>query len=113
VGRMRGLDQSLKARDAADKAAKQSQVLWAACQALLRAIKTGCPGIPWKDQLRPLSPEITLVRKAAGKWGAPSAGVTFAPGVKAKTTCVRINFRDRCVFLSFARFSDGIGSALA
>jgi mitofilin len=67
VGRMRGLDQSLKARDAADKAAKQSQVLWAACQALLRAIKTGCPGIPWKDQLRPLSPEITLVRKAAAK----------------------------------------------
>ncbi|RZC39111.1 mitochondrial inner membrane protein [Asbolus verrucosus] len=68
VGRMRGLDDALKARDAADKAAKQSQVLWAACQALLRAIKTGCPGIPWKDQLRPLSPEITLVKKAAGKF---------------------------------------------
>ncbi|XP_008198305.1 MICOS complex subunit Mic60 isoform X2 [Tribolium castaneum] len=67
VGRMKGLDHAFKARDAADKAAKQSQVLWAACQALLRAIKTGCPGIPWKDQLRPLSPEITLVQKAAAK----------------------------------------------
>ncbi|XP_044267340.1 MICOS complex subunit Mic60 isoform X1 [Tribolium madens] len=67
VGRMKGLDHAFKARDAADKAAKQSQVLWAACQALLRAIKSGCPGIPWKDQLRPLSPEITLVQKAAAK----------------------------------------------
>ncbi|XP_063929614.1 MICOS complex subunit Mic60 isoform X2 [Zophobas morio] len=67
VGRLRGLDTALKARATADKTAKQSQVLWAACQALLRAIKTGCPGIPWKDQLRPLSPEITLVQKAAAK----------------------------------------------
>lgn len=50
----------------ADQSSKQAQVLWSACQALLSAIKSGCPGLPWKDQLRPLEPEITAVKYAAG-----------------------------------------------
>lgn len=31
----------------------------------MRAIRAGCPGVPWKDQLRPLDAEISAVRKAA------------------------------------------------
>lgn len=51
----------------ADQSSRQAQVLWSACQALLSAIKSGCPGLAWKDQLRPLEPEITAVKYAAGK----------------------------------------------
>lgn len=47
--------------------AHQAQVLWSACQALYRSIKAGCPGVPWKDQIRPLEPEVTAVTKAAGR----------------------------------------------
>ncbi|XP_066253018.1 MICOS complex subunit Mic60 isoform X2 [Euwallacea similis] len=65
VGRLRGLDEAIKARTDADASSKQAQVLWSACQSLLRAIKAGCPGIPWKDQIRPLEPEINAVVGAA------------------------------------------------
>ncbi|XP_066147240.1 MICOS complex subunit Mic60 isoform X1 [Euwallacea fornicatus] len=65
VGRLRGLDEAIKARTDADASSKQAQVLWSACQSLLRAIKAGCPGIPWKDQIRPLEPEINAVVRAA------------------------------------------------
>ncbi|XP_076265230.1 inner membrane mitochondrial protein mitofilin isoform X2 [Rhynchophorus ferrugineus] len=65
VGRLRGLDEGIKARNDADASSKQAQVLWSACQSLLRAIRAGCPGIPWKDQIRPLEPEINAVVKAA------------------------------------------------
>lgn len=53
-------------KNEADETSKQAQVLWSSCQALLRAIRAGCPGIPWKDQIRPLEPELTAVEKAAG-----------------------------------------------
>lgn len=56
------------ARAEADKMAHQAQVLWSACQALYRSIKAGCPGVPWKEQIRPLEPEITAVTKAAGRF---------------------------------------------
>lgn len=55
-------------KNEADAASRQAQVLWSACQALLRAIKAGCPGLPWKDQMRPLTPEIQAVEYAAGVW---------------------------------------------
>lgn len=51
----------------ADENSKRCQVLWSACQSLLRAIRSGCPGIAWKDQIRPLNPEINAVKEAAGK----------------------------------------------
>ncbi|KAI4462088.1 mitofilin [Holotrichia oblita] len=66
VGRLRGLDQAIKVRNNIDKDAHQAQVLWAACQALYRAVKIGCPGFPWSEQLRPLDPEIKAVKLAAG-----------------------------------------------
>lgn len=53
------------ARLEADKVARQSQALWSACQALYRSVRAGCPGISWKHQLRPLTPEITAIKKAA------------------------------------------------
>ncbi|XP_074027023.1 MICOS complex subunit Mic60 isoform X1 [Leptinotarsa decemlineata] len=67
VGRLKGLDQAIKEKNDADQTSKQAQVLWSACQALLRAIKAGCPGLPWKDQIRPLEPEIVAVEKAAAE----------------------------------------------
>ncbi|XP_060524293.1 MICOS complex subunit Mic60-like [Cylas formicarius] len=65
AGKLRGLDEAIKARNEAQASSKQSQVLWSACQSLLRAMRVGCPGIPWKDQIRPLEPEINAVLKAA------------------------------------------------
>ncbi|GJQ76018.1 hypothetical protein Trydic_g18071 [Trypoxylus dichotomus] len=65
VGRLRGLDQAIRARTELDKAVHQSQVLWAACQSLYRAVKSGCPGFPWSEQLRPLDPEIKAIKLAA------------------------------------------------
>ncbi|CAG9766278.1 unnamed protein product [Ceutorhynchus assimilis] len=65
MGRLKGLDQAIKIRNDADASSKQAQVLWAACQSLLRAVRSGCPGIPWKDQIRPLKPEIQGVVNAA------------------------------------------------
>lgn len=53
-------------RNNVDKDAHQAQVLWAACQSLYRAVKSGCPGFPWTEQLRPLDPEIKAVKLAAG-----------------------------------------------
>lgn len=50
-----------------DASEKRAQVLWSACQALIRSLKAGCPGQNWRDQLRPLNPEISAVQKAAGK----------------------------------------------
>ncbi|KAK9736949.1 Mitochondrial inner membrane protein [Popillia japonica] len=67
VGRLRGLDQAIKERNNVDKDAHQAQVLWAACQSLYRAVKSGCPGFPWTEQLRPLDPEIKAVKLAADK----------------------------------------------
>jgi len=49
----------------ADNSARQSTILWSACQALNRALKSGCPGVPWKDQVRPLEPELNAIKKAA------------------------------------------------
>lgn len=65
AGRVRGMDQVFKARTEADRIKKQSQVLWSACQSLFRALKAGCPGVPWTEQIRPLEPEITAVKNAA------------------------------------------------
>lgn len=64
------------ARADADKMAHQAQVLWSACQALYRSIKAGCAGLDWKNQLRPLIPEIMAVQKAAG--------ISFMPHKKKK-----------------------------
>lgn len=55
-----------KARAESDKISKQAQVLWSASQALYRSLKASCPGLSWRQQLRPLQPEITAVAKAAG-----------------------------------------------
>ncbi|CAG9829577.1 unnamed protein product [Diabrotica balteata] len=65
VGRLKGLDEAITEKNTADAASRQAQVLWSACQSLLRAIKAGCPGLSWKEQIRPLEPEITAVQKAA------------------------------------------------
>ncbi|KAB0794847.1 hypothetical protein PPYR_11686 [Photinus pyralis] len=67
AGRVRGMDQVFKARMESDTIKKQSQLLWSACQSLFRALKAGCPGVPWTEQLRPLESEITAVKNAAAE----------------------------------------------
>ncbi|CAH0556122.1 unnamed protein product [Brassicogethes aeneus] len=65
IGRLRGLDHAIKAKADNDAMAKRAQVLWSAAQALLRSLRSTCAGQPWKDQLRPLNPEIKAIQKAA------------------------------------------------
>ncbi|CAH1114045.1 unnamed protein product [Psylliodes chrysocephalus] len=65
VGRLKGIDEALQEKHRSEEAAKQGQVLWSACQSLLGALTIGCPGLTWKDQIRPLDPEIRAVEKAA------------------------------------------------
>ncbi|KAF5284305.1 hypothetical protein FQA39_LY04598 [Lamprigera yunnana] len=67
AGRVRGMDKVFKARQESDKIMKQSQVLWCACQNLYKALKAGCPGLPWSEQLRPLEPEISGIKNAAAE----------------------------------------------
>lgn len=59
---------SVLERIEADKVAKQSQVLWSACQALHRAVKSSTPGLSWREQIKPLQKEIDAIKKAASKF---------------------------------------------
>ncbi|XP_015110456.1 MICOS complex subunit Mic60 [Diachasma alloeum] len=67
VGRLRGLDEALKLRLSEEKGACDAQMLWAACQALGRAIKVAPPGAPSDKPVRPLEAEINAVSKVAPK----------------------------------------------
>ncbi|PSN32294.1 MICOS complex subunit Mic60 [Blattella germanica] len=65
LGRMRGIDDALRARADNDKHARQAQLLWSACQSLHRSLKNTSPGVPWQQQLKPLKEVIDNVSKAA------------------------------------------------
>ncbi|KAJ9580047.1 hypothetical protein L9F63_004284, partial [Diploptera punctata] len=65
LGRMRGIDDALRARAENDKHARQAQLLWSACQSLHRSLKNILPGVPWQQQLKPLKELIDNVSKAA------------------------------------------------
>lgn len=65
TGRLRGLDEAIRERNNADSGSRQAQALYSACQSLLRAVRAGCPGVPWKDQIRPLEPELNALVRAA------------------------------------------------
>ncbi|CAG9855002.1 unnamed protein product [Phyllotreta striolata] len=75
VGRLKGIDEALqgsgddvdKEKHKIEEVAKRGQVLWSACQSLLGALTIGCPGLTWKDQIRPLSPEIKAIEKSAAE----------------------------------------------
>ncbi|KAK0098710.1 hypothetical protein PV326_004864 [Microctonus aethiopoides] len=67
VGRLRGLDEALKLRLSEEKGACDAQVLWAACQALSRAIRVSSPGTSSDESIRPLEAEIKAVAKVAPK----------------------------------------------
>lgn len=58
---------SVIARLAEDKGACEAQMLWAACQALARAVKLAPLGTSLEKSVRPLAAEIQAVRKAARK----------------------------------------------
>lgn len=55
------------ARAESERSAHQAQALWAACQALWATVRTGEPGVHWKNKLRPLKSEISAVSSVAGK----------------------------------------------
>lgn len=65
LGKMRGMDAALQARAESERSAHQAQALWAACQALWATVRTGEPGVHWKNKLRPLKSEIRAVSKVA------------------------------------------------
>nr|CAD7440012.1 unnamed protein product [Timema bartmani] len=65
LGRLKGIDSALKARASADKGAHKSQVLWSACQALAMSLKVVKGNVPWHEQLRPLTCEISAINSAA------------------------------------------------
>ncbi|XP_071867195.1 inner membrane mitochondrial protein mitofilin isoform X5 [Bombus fervidus] len=67
VGRLRGLEAALKARMEEERGASNAQILWSACQALARAVKSAPAGAPVEEAIRPLEPEIKAVTKAAPK----------------------------------------------
>ncbi|GLV41965.1 mitofilin [Carabus blaptoides fortunei] len=67
IARMKGMKTAIIERVEADKIAHQSQVLWSACQALHRAVKTTVPGMVWKEQVKPLNAEIEAIKKAAAE----------------------------------------------
>lgn len=67
VGRLRGLDEALKLRLSEEKGACDAQLLWAACQALSRAVQVGPPGAPTDKPVRPLEAEIKAISKVAPK----------------------------------------------
>ncbi|XP_043265515.1 MICOS complex subunit Mic60 isoform X3 [Colletes gigas] len=67
VGRLRGLEAALKARMEEERGASNAQILWSACQALARAVKSAPPGACVDKTIRPLEPEIKAVTKAAPK----------------------------------------------
>ncbi|XP_053977067.1 MICOS complex subunit Mic60 isoform X6 [Hylaeus volcanicus] len=67
VGRLRGLEAALKARMEEERGASNAQILWSACQALARAVKSAPPGASLNKAIRPLEPEIKAVTKAAPK----------------------------------------------
>ncbi|KAL6262643.1 hypothetical protein P5V15_005437 [Pogonomyrmex californicus] len=67
VGRLRALTVALKTRTEEEKSASNVQILWAACQALARAVKVAPPGTPKDKAIKPLEPEIKAISKAAPK----------------------------------------------
>lgn len=50
-----------------EKGACDAQLLWAACQALSRAVQVGPPGAPTDRPVRPLEAEIKAISKVARK----------------------------------------------
>ncbi|XP_043503628.1 MICOS complex subunit Mic60 isoform X2 [Polistes fuscatus] len=68
VGRLRGLEATLKARIEEEKGASNAQLLWSACMALARAVKITSQGSSSSEPtIRPLEPEIKAIAKAASK----------------------------------------------
>ncbi|XP_071455132.1 MICOS complex subunit Mic60 [Hetaerina americana] len=66
LGRLQGIDAAMKARVEDDENAHRAQLLWTACQALLRALKAGPPSsLPWEDRLKPLKAEVEAIHASA------------------------------------------------
>uniref|UniRef100_A0A336M9P5 MICOS complex subunit MIC60 n=1 Tax=Culicoides sonorensis TaxID=179676 RepID=A0A336M9P5_CULSO len=65
IGKIKGMDDALKARADSERSAHQAQNLWGACQALWSSVRAGQPGVSWKEKLRPLTHEIKAVAVAA------------------------------------------------
>lgn len=57
----------VSARMEEERGASNAQILWSACQALARAVKSAPAGVAVGEVIRPLEPEIKAVTKAARK----------------------------------------------
>lgn len=58
---------SVSVRMEEERGASNAQILWSACQALARAVKSAPPGAHAEVVIRPLEQEIKAVTKAARK----------------------------------------------
>ncbi|XP_013785078.1 MICOS complex subunit MIC60-like [Limulus polyphemus] len=67
MSKLKGIENTLKAREELDKAAKKAQKLWLACQALKQSVKSGRPDEEGYGQPKPLDREITAINEAAEK----------------------------------------------
>ncbi|KAL0276676.1 UNVERIFIED_CONTAM: hypothetical protein PYX00_004193 [Menopon gallinae] len=65
VGRMQGVEAALQSRLLTDRLATQAQALFACCQSLLRALRTGKPGVHYTKGLKPLEAEISAIERAS------------------------------------------------
>jgi len=79
IGKLKGMDDAMKARAQTERSAQQAQQLWGACQALWASVRAGQPGVSWKQQLRPLGSEIKAVEIAAEGDALVAAVVTALP----------------------------------
>lgn len=65
--KLKGIEDTLKAREELDEAAKKAQKLWLACQALKQSVKCSRPDEEGFGQPKPLDNEITAIEEAAEK----------------------------------------------
>ncbi|XP_055922362.1 MICOS complex subunit Mic60 [Eupeodes corollae] len=65
LGKLLGIDAALKASAESERSTHQAQALWSACQALWATVRTGEPGVHWRNKLRPLKSEISAVTKVS------------------------------------------------
>uniref|UniRef100_A0A1L8DZU7 MICOS complex subunit MIC60 n=1 Tax=Nyssomyia neivai TaxID=330878 RepID=A0A1L8DZU7_9DIPT len=67
VGKVKGMDETLKARAESEEKSQKARGLWGACQALWLCVRQGEHNSSWRDGLVPLDNAVKAVEKAAAE----------------------------------------------
>ncbi|XP_059610663.1 MICOS complex subunit Mic60 isoform X2 [Phlebotomus argentipes] len=67
VGKVKGMDATLKARAEAEEKSQKARGLWSACQALWLCVRQGENNSSWRDGLVPLEGAVSAVDKASAE----------------------------------------------